>query len=503
MLMAQVHTYVLSRLSNQTPSLNYKGAARDAIDALVHRLAGTGTQEDAMRLIQSLGEQGKYAEHTSMATMTLAEAERQLHELAGTPPVTARGSMARGAGDAITIIDTRGVTPGMRAASPLLARLDVGTSVLVLLFSAVNLRSAIVNLSWGTRSEDRATLSNLLAAVAGVGSGITGLAVATRVITPAAYERVGLWSRVLYGLSSTAAVRWFGYVGAIFDAATNWLKAGGQYRIGNQTAGNYYTAAGFAMGLGGAAITTASVAALGAMGTGGASFLASFGVIALGVPVWGWIVAGVVFLGLGLWWIFQAEKSLFTRPEFWLNDCVFGRHEQMGRERREEYASWAQEEEGYLNAFHGPQMANWDWRVFEAETGSRTHMLGDGGVYLVYRPRLELKIAYPLPGKEHVLMIEANGNVQLPVAPQIKKVGSPEELPSGGILVTYEVTKMADSVAYSVRMAYTPDHVGKSLEATLSIGETPYFYNEGVARASAEPTRMPPAPREQPHVMYA
>jgi|GEM_PF-1338506 len=502
-LMGQVHVYVLSRLHNETPALNYKGAVRDTIDAFVHRLAGTGTQDDAWRLVQNLDPAGRYGKHTTTVSMTLADAERQLHEMAGSPPVIARGSMARGAGDAITLIDTRAVSSGMRSASPRLARVDVGTSALVLLLSAVNLHNAIISLSGDESPEGYATYANLMAAVAGVGSGITGLAGATRVLAPAAYERVGVRSDLLRGLASVRAVRFFGYAGAIADAVTNWFKAAGQYKIGNQTAGNFYTAAGFAMGLGGAAMTTGSAAAIAAMANGGVGFLASFGAMSLGVPVWGWIIAGVVFLGLGLWWIFQAEKSLFTRPEFWLNDCVFGKRELMGRGRSEQYASWAQEEEGYLNAFHGPQMANWEWLVVEAQTGSNTHILGNGSVFFTYRPRLELKIAYPLPGKGHLLRVEATGVAQLPAEPQVKSIGLPEELPSGGILITYEITKMANSVSYSVRMGYTPDKVGKNLEALVAIGETPYYYHEGVQRASVDPRMLAPAPWEQPGSMYA
>ena len=62
---------------------------------------------------------------------------------------------------------------------------------------------------------------------------------------------------------------------------------------------------------------------------------------------------------------------------------------------------------------------------------------------------------------------------------------------------------MANSVGYSVRMDYTPEGVGKTLDALVAIGETPYYYNEGVPRVSAEPMRVLPVLWERPEVMHA
>ncbi len=74
-----------------------------------------------------------------------------------------------------------------------------------------------------------------------------------------------------------------------------------------------------------------------------------------GVPIWGWIVAGIILLGMGLWWLFKAEDARYSELEFWLNDGMFGRRALMGREAAVVYPSLDAENKAYVELNYAPK----------------------------------------------------------------------------------------------------------------------------------------------------
>lgn len=436
-LMEQVGVYVLSRFPNSDVGRPWHGAARNTVAERIHQLAGTGTLDDANRLVQML--ETRYQDRLMTRRLTQQEAITALEDAARFPRGSvATGSLAMGAGDTMEVIVWQRLTPMTRYANPFLQVFERGAAAGVAIFSLINLKGAIlaldINKAWSTSS-------NLMAAIMGVGSATNGLLIAFRAYIPNIYNRVSMVSLLVRRLSSVGATRLFGYGGAIFDALSNWFKAADQKKIGNHEAATAYALAGLGLGLGGAAITTGGVAMAGAAAT---------------VPVWGWIAAGMILLGIGLWFMIKGDQYQFIPLSYWLNDGSFGKQELLDRDSLSAYATLDEENMGYIQALYSPQKLEEDWHIT-----SNT---------------LTLKIAYPLVGKINTIKMIEIGSSNT----SIKNTSSVETLPSGGSTLSYQITGLTGGHDFTcnVKPSYVPTLLEKNLESSflLTKKDAPWYY---------------------------
>lgn len=214
------------------------------------------------------------------------------------------------------------------------------TSLSAILY-VINLKNAIENFSQDGYDHG---VANLLSALFGLGAGVNQIfAVQKLVVRSATFERTVIGrSSTLKFIASKTAGKIFGFGAAIFDGITNLIKARNAWSVGDNDAGNYYTAGAALLLTGGVAVTL-----------GGAG-------VALVLNPAGLLVVGVLLLGFGVYCLFKAEKALDTPVEKWLKKSVF-RKDRKGIYARNFYANEADEYHGYLEAIYSPQISNVDW----------------------------------------------------------------------------------------------------------------------------------------------
>ncbi|VWB21488.1 hypothetical protein BAR24066_00852 [Burkholderia arboris] len=468
-LMEQVSVYTLSRFPRAgTQTRPWHGAARDAVANRVHQLAGMGTVEDANRLVNMV--ETRYQDRVIVRGLTLPEAADALDDAAGFPRGTvARGSIAMGAGDTMELAVFQRLTPMTRVANPFLQVFERGVAGGVAFFSLINLKNAAITFrsdkSYGAQW-------NLMAAFMGIGSATNGVLMNTRALMPAVYSRASISGFLLQRLAGAGALRLFGYAGALFDALSNWFKAADQKSIGNHEAAKAYALAGVGLGLGGAALTTGG----GVLAAGGT--MAS---VVAGIPVGGWLVAGVILLGMGIWWVWQAEQAQFTPLGFWLNDGTFGKRELLGRASRETYTTLDDENRAYVNAVCAPKLEDSEWKVVGAKH-SPIPLPSSSGVYLTYEPRLVLTIVYPLDGTVKPPTITHASSGVGGAAPTLTEDGKGRPLDGGGVVRTYAVTGLSKKAADRLTLiaAYTPTLLQEALQTRCDIdaSDAPFYYQK-------------------------
>ncbi|CAB3632195.1 hypothetical protein LMG26685_00755 [Achromobacter mucicolens] len=467
-LMEQVGVYTLTRAPN------WRGAVRNNVDALIHRLAGTGSEADAAHLRGLLEE--RYQDRIVGRSLTLEEGYARLRQVPGVRGFTAEGSIAQRAGNEIVLLEWERLTPLTRYANPFLQVFEGGAASGVAVLSIWNLMKAVEDFRDGSDIRDRATQSNLVAAVLGTASAMNGALIATRALAPAMFENASVLGGAVRAMASTRALRFFGYGGALADAATNWLKAYKQYQIGNTSAGTYYALAGAGMLSGGIALTHAGA---GAMTTG----IGLAGSV-MGIPVWGWIVAGVILLGLGLWWLFKGDDSRYSALEFWLNDGTFGKRALLGRESGAAYASLAAENKAYVEINYAPKKSDSEWKVFALD--ALVSPVGTVGVTTTYSPRLVVEVAYPLEGdilpmQPASVTGEMSPNASDGSETDLKiRQERRKQLDSGGSLITYVITGLRNDIDFSLSLTakYVPKLLGEPLTAMYSFAkeDVPWYY---------------------------
>lgn len=152
------------------------------------------------------------------------------------------------------------------------------------------------------------------------------------------------------------------------------------------------------------------------------------------VPVWGWIAAGMILLGIGLWFMIKGDQYQFTPLSYWLNDGSFGKQELLDRDSLSAYATLDEENMGYIQALYSPQKLEEDWHIT-----SNT---------------LTLKIAYPLVGKINTIKMIEIGSSNT----SIKNTSSVEKLPSGGSTLSYQITGLTGGHDFTcnVKPSYVP-----------------------------------------------
>lgn len=466
-LMHQVGVFTLTRPAN------WRGVVRNNVDALIHRLAGTGSEADAVHLRGLLEE--RYRDRIVPRRLSRAEAYVRIEQASGIRGLTVEGSIAQRNGNAIVVLEWESLTPLTRNANPFLQVFEGGAASGVAVLSMWNLLNAVEQLEIGEDLANRATQSNLVAAVLGTGSAVNGALIATRTLAPAMFGNASILSSALRVMASTGVLRLFGYVGALVDAVTNWFKAQKQYQIGNTTAGTYYALAGAGMFLGGIALTNAGAGAI----TSGLGLAG----MALGVPVWGWIVAGAILLGLGMWWLFNAEDAHYSELEFWLNDGTFGKRALMGRDTAVVYSSLDSENKAYVEINYSPKRIDSEWKIFGFDTPNVPY---GPGVATTYSPRLVVEVAYPLEGDiQHIQAVittgpslaNSSGSPRLDIS---IKEDTPKKLASGGSIRTYVITGLRSNVEFglSLTATYIPKLLSEPLTSTFSFTDedTPWYY---------------------------
>lgn len=199
----------------------------------------------------------------------------------------------------------------------------------------------------------------------------------------------------------------------------------------------------------------------------------------LPVPVWGWLVASVILLGMGVWWLWSGDKAQFTPLGFWLNDGTFGKRELLGRTSLKTYTTLDEENKAYVNIVYAPQLEDSEWRVASAKH-SPMYVPGNSGVHIDYEPRLVLTIAYPLEGTVKPPTITHSNNGAGGAAPTLTEDGKGKPLDGGGVVRTYAVTGLSKKAADRLTLiaAYTPTLLQETLQTQCDIeaSDAPFYY---------------------------
>ena len=161
----------------------------------------------------------------------------------------------------------------------------------------------------------------ILPSLRAAGGGVLG---AMTEITAGAMERMG----TRFATSTVARVALAGGFLAGFSAIAEGIQAfvkGAQaYSKDDEDASLWHQGGGVLLTLSGIAGLAGALAIASGQGalTGALSFLAGAGTAAATIPVWGWIAAGVLFLGVGLAMLWQAIKATDTPLEQWLKHAA-------------------------------------------------------------------------------------------------------------------------------------------------------------------------------------
>ena len=197
----------------------------------------------------------------------------------------------------------------------------------------VGLTFQVLNLSNSAKDLLDADVKDKTDAYFGNASGILGVTGVMAEITAGAMEKMaGRYAapaigRVVFAGGALASLA------AVAEAVQLMGKSVDRYKAHDRDAGLSYALSGFAMigaGLAGMGASLAVASTAGSL-TGVLGFLAGPGSAAAAVvPVWGWITVGVIFLGVGLYKLWQAIEDTDTPMEVWLLGSIYGNGKPMG-----------------------------------------------------------------------------------------------------------------------------------------------------------------------------
>ncbi|WP_223671342.1 hypothetical protein, partial [Kangiella shandongensis] len=199
-------------------------------------------------------------------------------------------------------------------------------------FHYINLSSAISSFSENKSGLNAANmLSAMMGAAGAFGETALGLrAIATKTMPTNHIVARSTQNIVFKALASKAFIRVTGYVGAIAEAAVHFWEGLNLRGDGDRDAANWSFGASAAMLVGGSLTTAATISMIAA---GSAT-----------VPGVGWLVAGILMIGLGIFCIIQKIKNTNTPFQIWLNRSCLGVNE---ADVGSPYSSAAQETQGY------------------------------------------------------------------------------------------------------------------------------------------------------------
>jgi Phage tail baseplate hub (GPD) len=202
------------------------------------------------------------------------------------------------------------------------------TKTLPGVFAWVGLTLQSMNLANSVKDLNDNSVSDKTDATFGIVSGTLGVLGVTAETMSGVMEHMGgrflasTFMKVAFtgGLLATAS--------AFAEGVQMFVKAGERNAAGDTDARNRYVGAGVMFLLSGGAALVGSLAIASTAGalTGVYGFLAPLGAAAAAsvIPVAGWIAAGVILLGMGLYFLYQAIKDTDTPLEVWLLGCLYG-----------------------------------------------------------------------------------------------------------------------------------------------------------------------------------
>lgn len=205
-------------------------------------------------------------------------------------------------------------------------------------FAWVGLLFQSLGLSNSAKDLMDASVTDKTDAYFGSASGILGVTGVMAEITAGAMEKMaGRYAATTIGKVAFAGGA-LASLAALGESVQLAVKAADRIQARDGDAASWYAASSFSIALSGLAGLGGSLALASAAGslTGALGFLAGAGSAAAVVPVWGWIAAGVLFLGAGLVMLWQAIKATDTPLEVWLMGSSYGTGKPLGSKEMSE-----------------------------------------------------------------------------------------------------------------------------------------------------------------------
>lgn len=190
----------------------------------------------------------------------------------------------------------------------------------------VGLTLQTLNLSNSAKDLADSGVSDKSDAYFGIVSGVMGVSGVMAEIAAGTMERMA----GRFAATTVARIALLGgglaSLSAVAESVQMFVKAVNAANAGDVDAAGRYAVSGAAFLVSGACGLAASLAVASGAGalTGVLGFLAPVGAAAASIPVAGWIAAGVIFLGIGLYYLWQAIKHTDTPLEVWLLSSVYG-----------------------------------------------------------------------------------------------------------------------------------------------------------------------------------
>ncbi|PXF63602.1 T6SS effector BTH_I2691 family protein [Kangiella spongicola] len=202
-------------------------------------------------------------------------------------------------------------------------------------FHYINLSGAMSSFSENKSGLNAANmLSAMMGAAGAFGETALGLrAIATKTMPTNHIVARSTQHIVFKALASKAFIRITGYGGALVEAGIHVWDGMTLKSNGDKDAANWSYAAGATLGVGGFIMTAGTITGIKAAAAGASL-----------VPGVGWIVAGILLIGIGILCVIQKVKSTNTPFQIWLNrSCLGVNNTKVGLP----YLSVAQETQGY------------------------------------------------------------------------------------------------------------------------------------------------------------
>ncbi|MDR2625235.1 MAG: hypothetical protein LBC37_02795, partial [Zoogloeaceae bacterium] len=298
-------------------------------------------------------------------------------------------------------ITAREAAQTLRRRNPFLIDVHLGVASFLTALAVWNLGNAMDTLA---KKRSAVNFSAFAAALATMGSALNTLAnTQWAKDTPSPLARRWFSSSVGKFIAGIVALRLFGYGAAALDGVTYSLAAAEQFKAGNERAGRFYAGAAASLLTGGVMTTAAAVtgAKAAAAAAAGASVIVGLSTPLLGIPIWGWIVAGTLVLGVGVYCLFKGDDARFGPMNYWLDACVFGWGNIPGQKR---YPNLEAELKAFHNAAFGPQLTDEDWDTWR---------LKDNSFGIITEDSLDIALIYPLPGSGHRLSVKEKHRVPM------------------------------------------------------------------------------------------
>lgn len=347
-------------------------------------------------------------------------------------PLTRSGRLAQ---EGITQFEITDITVrtteaplGKRYPNPMLGWGSAGVSGFVGLLNVANISIAVDQLTGDNDLEEWVNLGSALMSMgAAVNEGINAYAAALKPVD--SFVKNNALGRIL---SATLTTRVFGHGGALLTGITMLIKGKDHAEDGDLDAGAHYAASGATLFAGGVILTEVSVA-----------LMEGTTLMALGITPMGWLIIGMILVGVSIWLLWEAENATDTAIERWLDAGSFGIHE---RQDQTPYTSLEEEQEAMVDAFYAPKVLSAEWE--------------DRWGWEDYFAQLELL----LPGYHTVdsqLKVTANGKV----------LGNGELSPgNGGTVSKYKLALPKENgSSVTFRISYRPS---ENFQKTLSLDVT-------------------------------